>query len=92
MKRSEEKGRRKARKARLVARSKPDTRLRPPVPPSAAIIEALTLERQKMLSAIRDLLRFYDHVPTWSPTDPPEDRSADLRRLAEIRELVTRCQ
>lgn len=91
MKRSEEKGRRKARKAKRVVRSKPETRLRPPVPPSAEIeiIEALTLERQRLLDAVRDLLELYDHVPTWSPIALPEDRSADVKRLAEIRKLVT---
>jgi hypothetical protein len=88
VKSSGEKGGRKARKANRVDRSKPETRLRPPVPPSVEIIESLTFELQRLLNALRDLLELYDRVPTWSPDLNPQDRSADVKRLAGIRELA----
>jgi len=96
MKRSAAKGGRpSARKAPRVARTKPGTsQSAPPFAANAldkpfiAVIEELTLERDKLRSAVRDVLAFYDRVPTWSPDNAPEDRSADFKRLAEIRALV----
>jgi hypothetical protein len=96
--RNEEKGRRKARKARGVVRSKPDTRLRPPVLPSVdsfaheGLKENVRLFSTQALDAtkaLRDALHFYDRVAGNVRADRGWT-AADVKRLAEIREIVTR--
>ncbi|MGA7791820.1 MAG: hypothetical protein WCA19_02200 [Candidatus Acidiferrales bacterium] len=87
MKRSEEKGgRASVRKAQRAARTKPDPTAS--APPSVAIIEALTLERQKMLGGLRDALYFYDRVAGNARADHGWT-AADVKRLAEIRAVVS---
>ena len=86
MKRSGAKGGRKsARKAQGLSRSK--ARNHPSVLPSTEIIQALTVERQKLIFALRGALHFYDRASGaiasehgWTATD--------VLRIEEIRTLA----
>jgi hypothetical protein len=91
--RSKGKGGRSARKAHWVARSKPETH--PPVLPLSAdpdrlpyyeAIQALILEKVKLVYALRDVLHVYDRV-TGNVFDDHGWTAADVRRLDEIRKL-----
>ena len=82
----EEKGRRQnARKAQRVARSKPFTT--PSVPPFVPVIEAFTLERQKLVFALRGALHFYDRLAGNVRSDYGWT-AQDFRYLEEIRNLA----
>ena len=92
-KRSKGKGGRSARKAHRVARSKPETH--PPVLPLAAdpdrlpyyeAIQAVILEKQRLVFALRDALYIYDRA-TGNIFDDHGWSAADIRRLDEIRKL-----
>jgi hypothetical protein len=78
-------GRKSARKAQRLARSK--TNGYPSALPSAEIIQTLTLDRQKMILVLRDLLAFYDRA-TGQSVDHSGYTSADVLRIEEIRKLV----
>jgi hypothetical protein len=84
----EEKGRRRsARKAQRVAPSKPETH--PSVPPFCDVIQAMTLERQKLVFALRGALQFYDRVSGNLSSDSGWT-AKDMRYLDEIRALAWR--
>jgi hypothetical protein len=78
-------GRKSARKAQRLARSKPSHI--PSVPPSVEIIQTLTLERQKLIFALRGALYFYDRA-TGAESQDHGWTAKDLAYLGEMRYLA----